>query len=105
MFDNQGNLLHVKDMPEHVRAAIASVEFEKLFEGKGKNKEYVGDVIKIRFWNKVDSLDKLCKIQGMFTAEKFDLTIKHVQVKELAGLSKQELLKLAEMESVNERQN
>jgi hypothetical protein len=73
IFDKDGNLLHLKDMPVYVRAAVASVEFEKLFEGKGKSREYVGDVIKIKFWNKVDSLDKLCKIQAMYAAEKVEV--------------------------------
>ncbi len=105
LFDENGRLRHVKDMPVHVRTAIASVEVETLYEYEDKVKKPIGTLTKLKFWNKVDSLDKLCKIQGMYVPEKFDLTVRQVQVKEISDLPKDELLKLAEMQTVGERQN
>ena len=42
-FDEEGKVLHIKDMPENLRKAIASFEFSE--------KE-----TKIKFWNKLDAL-------------------------------------------------
>lgn len=66
MFDEEGRLLHPKDMPDHVARAIASFEVEKLFEGKGDEREQIGTVTKVKLWNKPQGLELLGKHVQLF---------------------------------------
>ena len=54
----KGHLIPVHQPLEDVRAAIASIEHDK----------DTGRVTKIRFWNKVEALDKAMKHQGLYEA-------------------------------------
>lgn len=54
MFDAEtGNVLHIKDMPAHVRAAISAVEFDK------------GTVSKVKTSSKLQALELYAKVTGM----------------------------------------
>ena len=59
IFDENGNLLSVKQLPEHVRAAIASVKVVKknLVTGAGQ----VDDVHEVKLWDKVKALEMAAK--------------------------------------------
>lgn len=50
-------------------------------------------------------LDGISRVMGFNAPVKFDGTLRHVQVKEIAELTPEELLKLAEMQPVDERHN
>lgn len=65
-FNDDGTVKAVEAMPTGVRHAIASIEVEEKFEGRGTNQKLVGFVRKIRFWPKVDSLEKLGKHLRLF---------------------------------------
>ena len=54
LFNEEGQLKSVKDLPPHVRAAIASVEPTR------------GGGLKIKLWNKNAALDSLAKWRRMF---------------------------------------
>ena len=56
-YDDQGDLLPLRDMPEHVRSAIASIEMT----GTGTGKR----LTRIRFWSKPAALELLAKHQGL----------------------------------------
>jgi phage terminase small subunit len=58
-FDDDGQLLRIKDMPPVLRAAIASVEVSD--EGLGDGAR----VTKIKLWDKCQALDKLAKHLGL----------------------------------------
>lgn len=62
LFDDDGNLLPIRRMKPHVRRAISSIEVE---HHKGRDGEPVATT-KIKFWSKIDALDKLGKHLGMF---------------------------------------
>lgn len=66
-FDDEGNLLNVKDMPENARKALASFEIEekKEWNRDTKQKEVVGVVKKVKFVDKDRALEKLMKNYGM----------------------------------------
>jgi phage terminase small subunit len=60
-FDEQGRLLPVREMPEDIRRAIAGLDVEELFEGRGADRAHVGFVRKVRFWDKPKALELLAK--------------------------------------------
>jgi hypothetical protein len=53
----------------------------------------------------ISALDGISRVMGFNAPQKFEGTLRHVQVKEIAGLPKDELLELAQMQTVDERQN
>lgn len=65
-FDDEGNLLPIKQMPLDVRRAIAGMDVEELWEGRGEARERIGNLRKVKFWNKVQSLEALGKHLQLF---------------------------------------
>lgn len=66
---DNGTILNLGQMPAHIAAAIASIEVEEVYEGTGPNRKRVGYTKKVKFWNKVDALDKAMKHLGLFEAD------------------------------------
>ena len=60
--DDAGNLLPLKQMPPHVRAAISSVKVRTEVDKDGN----VSHITEVRFWNKNAALDSLAKYRRMF---------------------------------------
>lgn len=56
VFDEQGRLLPINEMPENARRALASVEVEELFEGRGEERARVGTLRRVKFWSKPEAL-------------------------------------------------
>lgn len=65
-YEEDGTLKNIKDMPLPLRKAIAGIEVDELWEGKGRNKEQVGVTKKIRFWNKNEALRDLGRHLKLF---------------------------------------
>lgn len=61
LFNKDGTLKPLQDIPKEVRKAIAGVEVEELFAGKGEDKTHIGRVRKVKFWDKVKALETLAK--------------------------------------------
>jgi phage terminase small subunit len=66
-FDEDGNLKPIKDLPEPIAKAIAGVETDELYDGKGSDREKIGVTRKIKFWNKNEALRDLGRHLKMFT--------------------------------------
>lgn len=66
-YGDDGKLLPIKQIPEDVRRAIAGIEVFEEYEGHGKDKEYVGDTVKVKFWDKTRSLEMLGRHLKLFT--------------------------------------
>jgi phage terminase small subunit len=62
-FDSEGRLKPVHEMPEDVRRAISGIEVEELwgFEMGQDGKVPIGQVKKVKFWDKVKGLELLGK--------------------------------------------
>src|SRR5690349_7664155 len=60
--DAQGNLLPLKEMPPHVRAAVQSIKVHTDVDDEGK----VSHIPEVKFWPKVAALDGLAKYRKMF---------------------------------------
>jgi phage terminase small subunit len=63
---DNGVLLPIDQMPSDAAAAIASIEVEERYEGEGPGRKWIGRTSKLRFWNKVDALDKAMKHLGLY---------------------------------------
>jgi phage terminase small subunit len=70
LYDEDGKLKHPKDWDENTAAAVAGVEVTEEFEGKGKDKKYIGTTKKVRVFDKVRALESLGKHLGIFPSEK-----------------------------------
>jgi phage terminase small subunit len=70
-----GRLLPLHEMPEDVRRAISSIETEELWEGRGEDRERLGDLVKVKFWDKKAALELLGKHVGIFV-DRSEVTLK-----------------------------
>ena len=66
-YDDDGNLLPIKDIPDDVAKALASIETDEIYEGRGVHREQIGVTRTIRFYDKLSALEKLGKTIAMFT--------------------------------------
>lgn len=66
-FDANGRLKPLNEIPEDVRRAISSVEIEDLYEGRGEDRERVGDLVKVRFCDKVRAIELAARHFKMLT--------------------------------------
>jgi phage terminase small subunit len=66
-FTEDGNLKPINELSEPLAKAIASIETEELFDGRGEDKERIGYAKKIRFHDKIRALELLGKHLKMFT--------------------------------------
>lgn len=65
-FDEVGRLKPVHEMPAAVARAISSIEVEEMFEGHGAEREQVGQVKKLKLWDKMRANELLGKKLKMF---------------------------------------
>lgn len=65
-FDERGNLLPLREIPEDVRRAISGIETDELWDGAGKDRRQVGVTRKVRFWSKVEALRDLGRHLKLF---------------------------------------
>jgi phage terminase small subunit len=64
-FDKNGNLKNIQDLDDDTAAALAGIENEQLFDGKGKDREYIGDLKKIKTFDKKGAIELLMKHFGL----------------------------------------
>lgn len=65
-FDKDGNLLPITDLDDATVAALAGVEVVEEFAGRGENRELIGYIKKVKFWDKNSAIDKAMKHLGLF---------------------------------------
>ena len=73
LFDEQGRLKPIKDLPDHIAAAVGSIEVLKRNLTAGDDQQE--DVVKIRLWDKPKNLEMLFKHLGLLV-DKLDVTVK-----------------------------
>ena len=62
ILDEFGNVRDFDKLDPDTAAALSAMDVEELFAGSGKDREQVGTVRKVKFWNKVEALSHLAKI-------------------------------------------
>lgn len=72
-FTENGDLIGIQDLDDDTAAAIAGIDFEEVFEGRGDDRSHVGRIHKIKLADKIRALDALAKWKSMFI-EKIELT-------------------------------
>lgn len=61
LFDLEGVMLPIRDIPEGIRRAIASIKVQTVYSGSGVNRTEIGRSLEVKFWSKVDALETLGK--------------------------------------------
>lgn len=74
VFDEFDRVLPVREWPATARRALSGMDIYEEYAGSGKDRVPTGQTRKIKFWNKLDALDKLVKIVGGYQPEKVDHT-------------------------------
>ena len=67
IFDENNVLRPLKEIPAYVRRAIAGIEVEELFEGRGESREHIGRNRKLKLSDKVRALEILAKHHKLLT--------------------------------------
>lgn len=60
-YDDRGNLLAVRDIPDDVRRALAGLEVDELWEGSGEDRRQIGVTRKVKLLDKIRALELLGK--------------------------------------------
>jgi len=82
LFTNN-QLKNISDLDETTARAISSIEVVELFEGRGEEKKKIGELKKIKFWDKPKALELIGRHLAMFVDRK-EIEIKEVKpVKDL----------------------
>jgi phage terminase small subunit len=63
IMDDNDNVLPIRQWPEHMRRAVASVEVFEEYEGVGKDRVNIGRTKKVRFWDKIAANNSLAKLR------------------------------------------
>lgn len=66
LYDDKGNLKHIKDIDANIAGAISSLETLEEYSGYGDNREKTGDTQKVKLLDKTKALELLGKHLGMF---------------------------------------
>lgn len=66
LYTERGSLKNIQDIDDSTAAAISSVESFEEYEGRGDDREYIGDTKKIKMYSKEKALELLGKQIGMF---------------------------------------
>lgn len=69
LFDKNGALLPIGEWPSDVASAVASIEIDELFDGKGKGRKHIGYTKKVKFWDKNSGIEKAMKHFGLFAED------------------------------------
>lgn len=93
-FGPGGQLLPVKDMPEHIRRSLSSF---KVTKKGGTESRAAEEITEIKFWSKDSALEKLCRHMGLYADETVNLKLKGAAAKPTSAedLSDAELAAIA----------
>lgn len=64
LYDEQGNLIPLRDLPPHVAATLSSVKVEELYSGRGEGRAPIGVLKEVKQINSNEAADVLGKMLG-----------------------------------------
>ena len=65
-YNEDGSLKNIHDIPKEARMAMAGIEVEEIFEGRGENRRKVGETKKVRCWDRNKAQENIARILGQF---------------------------------------
>ena len=68
-YTEDGNLKNIHDIPKETRLALAGLESEEIFAGRGDDRVFIGHAKKIKSWDKNRALEALEKHFGLYDAD------------------------------------
>lgn len=66
LYKEDGTLKAPHELDDDTAAALASIETEELFEGRGESREHVGTLRKVKAFNKAEAIRDAMKHLGLF---------------------------------------
>ena len=66
LYTENGALRNIKDLEDDIAGAISGVETYEEYEGRGEDREHVGDTKKVKMLDKTKALELIGKHLGMF---------------------------------------
>lgn len=67
LFDEQGELVPIHKLDEETAAAIAGLDHEEIYSGRGKDRQKIGRTAKVKLIQKTQALELLGKYHKLFT--------------------------------------
>lgn len=67
LYDDNGSLKNVKCLEDNIAGAVSQLETFEEYDGKGKDREKIGDTQKVKLLDKTKALELLGKHLGIFT--------------------------------------
>ncbi len=67
LFDEFGCVKPILAWPEHIARTVSSIEVFEEYQGKGEDREYLGQTKKVKFWDKLRALELMGKHKKLFT--------------------------------------
>jgi len=64
LYDDDGNLKPLSEIPAHARLAIESIDSEEVYEGRGRDRQQVATIKKVRMAKRNEAIDKLMRHLG-----------------------------------------
>ena len=93
VFNADGSPKSIVDLDDDTAAAIAGLEVMEIYEGRGSERKFVGNLKKYKISDKIGALDSIGKHLGMFIERK-EVTGKDGGPIEVSGMSEAEKLAL-----------
>jgi len=72
LFDEDGRLRTIHEVPQAARKAIAQLDVFTEYEGRGSNRVAIGTTTRVKFVDKKGAIDSLARILGLFQQDKID---------------------------------
>ena len=66
LFEDDGSLKQIKDIPAEARTVLAGLEVTEMFEGDGEQKHAFGLLKKVKLGDRLSALDKLMRYHALY---------------------------------------
>lgn len=64
IFNEDGSLKSPENWPDDIAAVIAGVDTDEIWEGRGEDRQKVGETKKLKMWEKTKAIEALAKLMG-----------------------------------------